>query len=469
MATELEITDIEIKGLKSKDKVYTKHFGGGFYVYVLPTGRKVCRYCYQADGKIRRYELGDYVAGKGKLKELVAEYNRVHSNRIHNKIDPVAENDNKKAQVEAEKAKLEAERRQKEAEALKESGRITFDDVAEAFLKKDKKGKYKYQGLKGGKVPSPRTMQGYKFNLDRLTSEFGQYPMDDLPEEKIMDFLDGIATDKPVMANRLFSTLSVVCTWSVKQKRYNIRKNPFIGMDRPGGKEESKNRVLDFRPDHKKFKDKGEIKQFWQWLDTINPQFAIAFKLILMTGLRPGEVLGLEWQDIDDEDITLPAEKTKNKKDIHTTPLTPKLKELIDDLKAIAGDSGYLFKAKKFVSGERVDVSVKSSTLSRLLWKAMADCRVNSRGKEMPAGALHGIERFSPHDLRRTCGTHIGDLGFSMFDVAVLLNHSQGGVTAIYNKSDGTAKKVAMLESWHRRLDQLIEGKEVSNVVDLRA
>ena len=92
MAKKLEITDIEIKGLKPKDKAYTKHFGGGFYVYVPPTGRKVCRYFYQTGGKIKRYDLGDYVPGKGRLKELKQEYNRIHCNRIGKvKIDPVDE------------------------------------------------------------------------------------------------------------------------------------------------------------------------------------------------------------------------------------------------------------------------------------------------------------------------------------------------------------------------------------------
>ncbi len=463
MAKELEITDIQIKGLKNKDKVYTKHFGGGFYVHVLPTGRKVCRYCYQAGGKHKRYELGDYVPGKGRLKELVAEYNAVHSNRIHNKIDPVDEILQKEIKKQDKLDKKKKKQTKAQAKKLKKEGRISLDDVAVKFIEK-------YQGLKGGKVPSSRTMHDYKSNLDRLLSEFGQYPMDDLPEERIMDYLDDIATTKPVMANRLFSTLSVVCTWAAKQKRYNIRKNPFIGMDRPGGKEESKDRVLDFRPDHKKFKDKGEIKRFCQWLDTINPAHAIAFKMILMTGLRPGEALGLEWTDVDDDEIILPAEKTKNKKDIHTIPLTSKLKELLDDLKAGDDKDGYLFKARKIKTGEKVDdLPVKTSTLSRLLSKALADSHTDKRGKEIPAGALHGMEKFSPHDLRRACGTHVGDLGFSMPEVGLLLNHAQGGVTAIYNKSDGSARKKAMLESWHRRLDQLIEGKAVSNVVDLRA
>lgn len=460
MANKLDITDIEIKGLKEKDKVYTKHYGGGFYVYVRPNGRKICRYCYQANGKRRQYELGEYVTGKGKLAEIVKKYNQVHTNWTLNKVDPVDE-----IQHEAQKKMYKLDKKKKkeakkQAKELKKQGTLTFSDVSGKFLEK-------YQGLKGNKKPSPRTMKDYKAHIDRITASFGQYPMSTLPEEKIMEYMDDIATTYPVMANRLFSTLSVVCTWAVKQKRYQIRKNPFAGMDKPSGKEKPKDRVLDFRPKHKKFKDRGEIKQFWQWLNTINSNHAVAFKLILLTGLRPGEALSLEWEDIDDDEIILPAEKTKNKKAIHAIPMVKGIRDLLDELKQKG--SGYLFPARQLRTEKPSEIkSVKPATLSRLLAKSRRGSYTNGHGEDVPAGALHGIEKFSPHDLRRTCASHVGDLGYSMPEVGLLLNHAQGGVTAIYNHSDGTARKQSMLNAWHRRLNQLIEGKEVSNVVAIR-
>ncbi len=445
MANQLDVTDTQIRQLKPRDKVYTKHYGQGFYVYVLPTGRKVVRYHYQMNGHKRKYELGTYVEGAGKLKELKELHNKVHFNRAHNHVDPVAALELDKLKLASEETEARAKQAQQEAEELAQQNIITFADVAEAF-------KTQYHGLKGGREPSLRTKADYAAHLNTLLPAFGLQPMRELPEERIVAHLQAIATDKPVMANRLFSTLSVLCTWAAKQKCYQIRKNPFAGIDKPGGKEQAKSRVLDFRPKHGKFQDKGELKQFWQWLDTINPNHAAAFKLILLTGMRPGEALGLEWEDVDADEIILPADKTKNKKALFSIPVTPKITAVLDTL---PDGTGYLFPAR--LRGKNtLDAPVKPATLSRLLSKALAN------------GGLQGIEPFTTHDLRRTCASHIGSLNYGE-SVGLLLNHSSGGVTARYNYADGGEKKRLMLNAWHGRLFEMVEGEQQSNVRAIRA
>lgn len=474
MATELEITDTAIKGLKPKEKVYTKHYGGGFYVYVLPNGRKVCRYCYDGKnitgevfstgkrkGKVkpyiaRRFYLGDYVPGKGVLAKIKAKYEEAHINRIHNSIDPVLRDEKKNIEEAHELSKLKQEQ-------LIEEGRMSLDDVAKAFLKK-------YKGLKGDREPSPRTMKDYRWHLENyILPKFGDFPMSEMPIDRVMDWLDDMAQSKPVMANRLFSTFSVLCSWARKQNRYQISQNPFAGRDKPGGREKAKKRVLDFNVKHKRFNDSGEISKVWNWLKGINPVHAAAFKMILLTGQRPGEVLSAEWEDIYPDEWVIPAEKTKNKKTIHKIPMVPKLQEIIEELREETGKSKYLFPAKLIKDGkDKPEKHIMPATLSRHIPKALKGEYVDGHGDVRPAGKLHGIERFSPHDLRRTCATHCGDLGFSMSDVGVLLNHVQGGVTAIYNQADGKAKKNAMLEAWHRRIDELVDGKKENNVVAMR-
>jgi integrase len=75
------------------------------------------------------------------------------------------------------------------------------------------------------------------------------------------------------------------------------------------------------------------------------------------------------------------------------------------------------------------------------------------------------------HDLRRTTGSQLGGdgLGFSDFEIGLVLNHARPSVTAkSYNKGDYAKKKLHMLSAWEARLLAIIEGREpASNVIPL--
>ena len=121
------------------------------------------------------------------------------------------------------------------------------------------------------------------------------------------------------------------------------------------------------------------------------------------------------------------------------------------------------------LKGRPTGKPIKPATLSRQISKALAGKRKDERGKDHTAGVLHGMDTFTPHDLRRTVATYLGGLGFSMEEVGLLLNHSAGVITDIYNRADPTEKKSVMLASWHARLDELIVGTRMDNVRSLRA
>jgi integrase len=81
------------------------------------------------------------------------------------------------------------------------------------------------------------------------------------------------------------------------------------------------------------------------------------------------------------------------------------------------------------------------------------------------AGAM---ERFTPHDLRRTVATRMRELGISRGDVKMVLNHVETDVTARYDRYDGLAEKRRALDLWGKRLDQIVSGEQsAANVVAL--
>ncbi|MEB8489668.1 tyrosine-type recombinase/integrase, partial [Acidithiobacillus ferriphilus] len=67
-----------------------------------------------------------------------------------------------------------------------------------------------------------------------------------------------------------------------------------------------------------------------------------------------------------------------------------------------------------------------------------------------------GLAPFTPHDLRRTAATHIGMLGFNRLVISKILNHVEGGVTAIYDRHSYDNEKREALEAWSKKLAGLV-------------
>ena len=69
------------------------------------------------------------------------------------------------------------------------------------------------------------------------------------------------------------------------------------------------------------------------------------------------------------------------------------------------------------------------------------------------------------HDLRRTVGTNMTEhLGVTVFSVARVLNHAEGGVTKIYARASYLRERRTALEKWADYLSQAIEGRDETTV-----
>ena len=84
--------------------------------------------------------------------------------------------------------------------------------------------------------------------------------------------------------------------------------------------------------------------------------------------------------------------------------------------------------------------------------------------------AALGIERFTPHDLRRTAGTMLGEFGWASHDTGLLLAHAPVSVTGkVYDHSKGLDKKRAMVLLLEKIITDRIAPDATTNVVPLRA
>lgn len=67
-----------------------------------------------------------------------------------------------------------------------------------------------------------------------------------------------------------------------------------------------------------------------------------------------------------------------------------------------------------------------------------------------------GIPKFTPHDLRRTLGTGLGEMGVPRLVVDKILDHADGPTTGIYDRHSYDAEKREALEAWAGRLEKIL-------------
>ena len=72
-----------------------------------------------------------------------------------------------------------------------------------------------------------------------------------------------------------------------------------------------------------------------------------------------------------------------------------------------------------------------------------------------------GIDKFTPHDFRRTIQTQLAKLGVDAVVVEKVLNHELSGMMRIYNQYDYMKERSAALLKWSNKVTKIIAKGEV--------
>ena len=154
---------------------------------------------------------------------------------------------------------------------------------------------------------------------------------------------------------------------------------------------------------------------------------SIQFRFVLQTGLRVGEVVGLEWDDIDFEKRELHVKRTmdynyytrtwatttpKSKKSIRTIPLTTEAIRLLRAQREMNKVIPLEWKDKVFLSGKGVPVENRGYNL----------CLKRACKKA-------GIRKISMHILRHTFATRCIEGGMKPKTLQVILGHANINMT----------------------------------------
>lgn len=241
-------------------------------------------------------------------------------------------------------------------------------------------------------------------------------------KQEMRDFIGPRRASSPVGSNRLQSFLSAVWNFGVREDLATF--NPWAGIDmfdeRKAREKHGTTRALKL----------PEIKIFLNEAgDHIGSRVA---KCILYTAQRPGEVMGMRWEELDGNWWTLPAARTKNGRE-HRIFLTPEVRALLGTRN---GTSPYAFPARDNKRLSTGHLNTIHAHLARIIDRL-------------------GMQPFTPHDLRRTAATHLSRIGVAEEVREEILNHKPTILKQTYNLYRFDAQKEEALTMWAGELRRI--------------
>jgi integrase len=178
------------------------------------------------------------------------------------------------------------------------------------------------------------TLRDYAF------PKMGRMPVDSIGQPEVLMCLSPIWTDKHETARRLAQRIKIVLDVA-KSKGFRSGENPVTAI--------YESHVLPkvkAKPKHHNAMLWQDVPAFYADLKTRDAMAAKALMFTCLTGSRTGEVLGMQWGEVDfDARLwTCPADRMKGGV-VHRVPLTDEMLAIIEPLRAM--QSVYVFEGQK--------------------------------------------------------------------------------------------------------------------------
>jgi integrase len=300
---------------------------------------------------------------------------------------------------------------------------------------------------KAGARLAPATMKQRRQQLrDYINPKIGPLRAAEVSPADVVGIAETLSRKSLHVARLTLITLREVFAHGVA--RHVLTANPCAHVKAKaviGGRPDQRERVM--------LKD-AEIAVMLPALAGIGKQNELTVRILLATAARIGELTRAEWQHVDFEraEWRIPPEHSKTRKPF-VIPLAPAVAGWFAELKALAFGSRYVLPIR-CPRGEKTDRPMEPTTLNAAL-NQLAE-RLEER-----------CRRFTPHDLRATCRSHLGALGVDVLIAERCLNHSLGGLVAVYDKHDYLPERRRALELWAAKLST-IEAGAGFNIVPLK-
>ena len=232
-----------------------------------------------------------------------------------------------------------------------------------------------------------------------LLPKFGHVPMADISTQALQTYHNHLKVKlSPATANRHLSLLHRLFSLSV-QWGY-LEKNVCTGISK-----------FQENNQHQRFLSNEEIRHLFSAADTDENIYAAAYiKMLLLTGVRRSEGLGMKWEHLrlDGSKPMWYVPHTKSGKSRYVI-LNPMALQILEALPKIHGNP-YVFVGK--VQGNAIQNPMKA--FKRIIARA-------------------GVEStFRLHDIRHTVASLIVNNGGSLYDVQAALGHANSSISERY-------------------------------------
>lgn len=395
------LTIAEVKNAKPKEKEYMLADGrGGLYLRVKPSGHRAWIYKYTINGEKRKLNIGIYPdTGLADARELHANARQL----VRRGIDPAAP---PAPDVISEQTTVGTLINL----YLNGSGHLSLKTLAE----------------------SKRTLEKY------VQPIIGRRPVKEIRRPDAIALVERY-TDTPGQARAVMKIARAMFTWALHREYVDFNPFAHVVAAVPVIKTRSKTRAL----------SDEEIKHVWQALFTEKDPRSLstrrALMAILVTGQRPEEVTSSVFEEIAIGvkgkgrcNIcrrcgwwTIPWQriKTRNQREEdHHVYLSSLAFDIISD-----GKSGAIYPNNR------------GTALAR-----------HSLSHYVDDHKCWGLQKWTPHDLRRTAATGLSRLGCPDEVIDAILNHTKRGIIGVYNQNKYKNEKEIWLEAWSEHLKQLI-------------
>ena len=361
----------QVDAAKPREKAYKLADGAGLYLEVVPSGSRYWRMKYRFNGKEKRMAFGVYPAvSLAQARALRDEAKK----KLAEGIDPSF-----------------AKKEEKLVRDVQLNN--TFQAVA-----------LEWHGTKVS-----RWSEGYAsdiieaFNKD-IFPYIGQQPVNDIKPLVLLNVLRRMenrgATEK---AKKVRQRCSEVFRYAIVTGRAEY--NPAADLTSAMSGHESK---------HYPFLTVEELPDFFKALAgyTGSPLVVLAARLLILTGVRTGELRGAFWSEFDLEKAVweIPAERMKMKRP-HLVPLSTQALEIVQQLKVMSGQYPLVFPGRNDPR------------------KSMSEASINQVFKRIGyTGKVTG------HGFRHTMSTILHEEGFNTAWIETQLAHvDKNAIRGTYN------------------------------------
>ncbi len=361
----------QVDAAKPREKAYKLADGAGLYLEVVPSGSRYWRMKYRFNGKEKRMAFGVYPAvSLAQARALRDDAKK----KLAEGIDPSL-----------------AKKEEKLVRDVQLNN--TFKAVA-----------LEWHGTKVS-----RWSEGYAsdiieaFNKD-IFPYIGQQPVNEIKPLVLLNVLRRIesrgATEK---AKKVRQRCSEVFRYAIVTGRAEY--NPAADLTSAMSGHESK---------HYPFLTVEELPDFFKALAgyTGSPLVVLAARLLILTGVRTGELRGAFWSEFDLEKAVweIPAERMKMKRP-HLVPLSTQALEIVQQLKVMSGQYPLVFPGRNDPR------------------KTMSEASINQVFKR-----IGYTGRVTGHGFRHTMSTILHEEGFNTAWIETQLAHvDKNAIRGTYN------------------------------------